>query len=158
MLDNLHINACGLSIIKQYEGLYLKAYRCPSGILTIGYGHTREITENMVISEAAADEMLAHDCDLTETVLKRLIKVNIGENQFSSLVSFAFNIGTGNFQGSTLLRLLNNGWYDQVPAQMARWVRSGGVVLNGLTRRRASEGLLWNTPDAPKEESNVVTA
>jgi lysozyme len=63
------------------------------------------------------------------------------------LVSFAFNVGIANFQQSTLLRLLNRGWYEQVPAQLMRWNRSRGEVLGGLTRRRAAEARLWNVAD-----------
>jgi lysozyme len=73
-----------------------------------------------------------------------LVTVPLSDNQFSALVCFAFNVGVGNFESSTLLRLLNRGWYEQVPAQLMRWNRANGEVFGGLSRRRAAEARLWN--------------
>jgi lysozyme len=70
----------------------------------------------------------------------------LNQNQFDALVSFAFNVGDGAFRSSTLLRLLNQGQYDQVPAQLRRWNMDNGHVVQGLINRRNKEIALWNTP------------
>lgn len=139
------INQSGVDLIKDYEGLHLTPYRCPAGIWTIGYGHTRTVKNGMTITQEEADQLLASDLQIVATAIHRLVTVPLDENQFAALVSFAFNVGVGNFENSTLLKLLNRGWYDQVPAQLMRWVKSNGEVLGGLSRRRAAEAKLWNT-------------
>lgn len=139
------INQEGVNLIKEYEGLHLTPYRCPAGIWTIGYGHTRTVKSGMTITKNEADKLLSDDLQIVARIVQNLVKVPLDENQFAALVSFAFNVGIGNFENSTLLKLLNRGWYDQVPAQLMRWVKSNGEVLGGLSRRRAAEARLWNT-------------
>jgi lysozyme len=73
------------------------------------------------------------------------VTVPLNQNQFDALVSFSFNVGDNAFRGSTLLKLLNQGQYDQVPAQLRRWVRDNGHVVQGLINRREKEIVLWNT-------------
>jgi lysozyme len=85
-----------------------------------------------------------NDLRLIEPVVQRLVTVPVNDNEFATLVSFAFNVGTGNLEQSTLLKLLNLGWYEQVPDQLMRCNRSGGEVLGSLSRRRAAECQLWN--------------
>lgn len=143
----MHINQAGIDLIKKFEGLRLRAYLCPAKIWTIGYGHTRTVRAGMEIAEKEAEDLLHEDLRITETYTQRLVLVPLNSNQFSALVSFVFNIGIGNFERSTLLQLLNRGWYDQVPAQVMRWNRAGGVIVPGLAKRRAAEAVLWNTPD-----------
>ena len=139
-------NDAGIALIKTYEGLHLTPYLCPSKIWTIGYGHTRTVRVGLKITADQADQMLDDDLRLVERAVQRLVSVPLNDNQFSALVSFAFNVGISNFEQSTLLRLLNRGWYEQVPAQLMRWNRASGEILGGLSRRRAAEGRLWNTP------------
>lgn len=146
--DNRRINADGLALIKEYEGLHLKPYRCPAGIWTVGYGHTRGVMDGMTITAQEAEELLQDDLRMIERAVCRLVRVKLSDNQFSALVCFAFNVGVGSFERSTLLRLLNRGWYDQVPAQLLRWNRAGGEALGGLTRRRIAEGQLWKRADS----------
>ena len=82
---------------------------------------------------------------LVERAVQRLVTVSLNDNQFSALVSFTYNVGISNFERSTLLTLLNRGWYEQVPAQLMRWDRAAnGEALGGLARRRAAEARLWN--------------
>ncbi len=138
------INQNGIDLIKQFEGLHLSPYLCPSRIWTIGYGHTRTVRAGMQITEAQADQLLDEDLRLFERSVSRLVTVPLSDNQFAALVCFCFNIGTGNFESSTLLRLLNRGWYEQVPAQLMRWNRANGEIFGGLARRRAAEARLWN--------------
>lgn len=145
--DNRRINDDGVALIKEFEGLQVKPYRCPGGVWTIGYGHTRTVQAGMVISEAEADVLLKEDLRLVERAVSRIVQVKLSDNQFAALVSFAFNVGVGNFERSTLVRLLNRGWYDQVPAQLMRWNRAAGEVYGGLARRRAAEVKLWKRSD-----------
>ena len=85
----------GKNLIKNYEGLRLKAYRCPSNKLTIGYGHTANVKENDVITKEQAENYLTQDLKRFENAVNRLVKVSLTQNQFDALVSFAFNLGAG---------------------------------------------------------------
>ena len=133
----------GVALIKAFEGLKLKAYRCPAGVWTIGYGHTRTVYPDMQITEAEAECLLREDLCVVERAIERLVTVPLNDFEFAALACFVFNVGIGNFERSTLLKLLNRGWYDQVPAQLTRWNRSKGEAKGGLSRRRAAEGRLW---------------
>jgi len=140
-------NSAGIGLIREYEGLHLTPYLCPAKIWTIGYGHTRTVHAGMQITPEQADLLLDEDLRLAERAVQRLVHVPLGDNQFAALVSFTFNVGISNFERSTLLQLLNRGWYEQVPAQLMRWNRMSGEVMGGLSRRRAAEGQLWNRRD-----------
>jgi lysozyme len=146
-----HINDDGMALVKEYEGLHLTPYLCPAKIWTIGYGHTRTVRSNMRLTTEQADQLLNDDLRIAERAITQLVKVPLSDNQFSALVSFVFNVGNANFEQSTLLKLLNRGWYEQVPAQLMRWNRASGEVLGGLARRRAAEARLWN-----KQEYQIV--
>jgi lysozyme len=141
------VNERGIAIIKEFEGLKLKAYRCPAMVWTIGYGHTRTVRPEMEITKAEAEQLLRDDLRIAEKAISRLVDVPLGDNQFAALGSFVFNVGIRNFEKSTLLLLLNRGWYEQVPAQLMRWNRVKGEALGGLSRRRAAESKLWFRPD-----------
>ena len=141
------INGAGRDLIKQYEGLHLTPYRCPAGVWTIGYGHTRTVRAGMVITADQAEQLLTDDLRIYERAVQRLVTVPLNDNQFSALVCFCFNVGVGNLEQSSLLRLLNRGWYEQVPAQLMRWCCAKGEVLGGLSRRRAAEGRLWKSDE-----------
>lgn len=142
-----HINEEGLALIKNFEGLHLTAYQCSGHVWTIGYGHTRTVRRGMTITPSEAEQLLKEDLFIAERAVARLVQVPLSDNQFSALVSFTFNVGVGNLENATLLKLLNRGWYEQVPAQFARWTKAGGEVLGGLARRRAAEARLWNKED-----------
>ena len=133
----------GLDLIKQFEGLKLTAYVCPAGVLTIGYGTTAGVTPGMTITAERAEQLLRQDIAKFERGVRDSVKVPLTENQFSALVSFAYNVGLGAFRTSTLLRLLNKGEYAQAAEQFGRWNKAGGKVLPGLTRRRAAERKLF---------------
>ena len=137
-------NEAGIALIKDYEGLRLTPYLCPARVWTIGYGHTRTVHAGMKITPQEADALLQDDLRLVERATQRLVQVTLNDNQFAALVSFTFNVGIGNLERSTLLSLLNRGWYEQVPAQLMRWDRASGEPLGGLSRRRAAEARLWN--------------
>lgn len=141
------INAAGLEILKDAEGLELKAYVCPAGKWTIGYGSTgAHVKPGMVITEAEADVLLALDLDRFERWVERHCQPAT-DNQFSALVSFAFNLGEGALADSTLRRKHQAGDYAGAAAEFARWNKAKvkGVlkVLPGLTARRAAEAALY---------------
>ncbi|WP_457584352.1 lysozyme [Ensifer canadensis] len=143
---NRRINATGLALVKQWEGLTTKAYRDVAGVWTIGYGHTSvagapAVTPGMVITQAQADDILKADLATFEERVSRLVKVPLSDGQFAVLVSFDFN--TGRLGRSTLLKKLNAGDYDAVPAELMKWVNAGGKRVKGLVNRRAAEAGLW---------------
>ena len=139
----MQISRAGLDLIKQFEGLYLKAYRCPAGVPTIGYGHTAGVAMGQTITQQQADDYLRRDVRQFERAVSRLVRVPLTQGQFDALVSFAFNLGEGALAQSTLLRLLNAGDYSGAAAQFDRWNKAGGRVLPGLVRRRAAERALF---------------
>jgi lysozyme len=141
----MKISEQGLALIKRFEGLRLSAYRCPSGVWTIGYGHTGGVAGDDMIDEAGADAYLREDVKMAVAAINDLLIVPLTQNQFDVLVSFTFNCGVGALRKSTLLRLLNTDNYDAVPDQLMRWTKgAGGKILPGLILRRKAEVELWN--------------
>ena len=133
----------GIALIKKFEGLRLKAYLCPGGVWTIGYGHTAGVKPGMVISEAQAEEFLKADLISFERYLNGL-GLALNQNQFDALISLIYNIGIGNFQKSTLLRKARiNANDNSIMDEFLRWVYSKGRVLPGLQRRRLREMKLY---------------
>ncbi|PRP70895.1 muraminidase [Chromobacterium amazonense] len=140
----MQTSANGINLIKQFEGLKLTAYQDSVGVWTIGYGHTgRDVKPSQTISSNQADQLLRQDLARFEQGVSNLIKVSIKQNQFDALVSFSYNLGLGNLQSSTLLRLLNQGDYQAAAGQFPLWNKAGGKVLPGLTRRRLAEQALF---------------
>ena len=140
----------GLALIQEFEGFRARAYICPAGVLTIGYGSTgKHVTRGQVITEAEAVELLKKDSVRFEAAVNAL-GLQLTQNQFDALVSLAFNIGVGNFAKSTLVRRLKAGDMKGAAAQFAVWnkARVKGVLtaLPGLTRRRAAEAALFVKP------------
>lgn len=141
----MKINKEGLELIKLFEGLKLKTYKDAVGIDTIGYGSTgSHVKPNMTITKAEAENLLLKDISRFEVGVEKLVKVPISSNQFSALVSFSFNLGLGNLEKSTLLKLLNQKKYTEASNEFVKWNRAGGKVLAGLTRRREAEKSLFN--------------
>lgn len=137
----------GIALIKEFEGLRLKAYQCPGGVWTIGYGHTAGVKPGIVISEAQAEEYLKADLIAFERYLNGL-GLALDQNQFDALVSFIYNVGTGNFSNSTLLRKVRaNPQDNSIMDEFLRWVYSKGRVLPGLQRRRLAEMKLYFSND-----------
>ena len=143
----MRISQEGVNLIKHFEGCRLEAYKCPAGVWTIGYGHTKGVKEGEAIEQEAAEAFLIEDLEAFEQAVARLVKVPVTQQQFDALVSWTFNLGAGNLAESTLLRKLNNYQYAEVPEQMMRWVKAGGQVLDGLVRRRAAEAALFQNKD-----------
>ena len=114
------INREGLELVKQFEGCKLKAYVCPAGILTIGYGSTgKHVKPGMVITQDQAEELLRSDLRRFEDCVAEAAPTAT-DNQFSAMVSFAFNVGCGAFEESTLLRMHRAGKYSSAEAQFGR--------------------------------------
>ena len=135
----------GIELIKEFEGCKLKAYQDSVGVWTIGYGHTKGVKKGDVITQDQAKQFLIEDLADAENAVNRLVKVEINQNMFDALSSFTFNLGVGNFQSSTLLKLLNQGKYSEAAEQFPRWVFAGGQKLDGLVRRRKAEQKLFRS-------------
>lgn len=151
----MQISKKGLDLLKTWEqgpngGFASIPYYCSSNRLTIGYGHVINLKESIKypISEDKAEELLKKDITWAEKGVNRNVKVVLRQTQFDALVCFVFNIGVTRFKQSTLLSLLNQGLYREVPRQLLRWnvATVGGVkkTLEGLTNRRKAEIELWN--------------
>jgi lysozyme len=135
----------GINFIKRWEGFRSNAYLCPANVLTIGYGHTKSVVPNQVISEREAELLLTSDLVRFERAVNNLVTVPLNQKQFDALVSFAFNCGVSAFQRSTLLRRLNEGDYKAASKEFHKWVRAGRKVLPGLVTRRREESQLFNS-------------
>lgn len=142
-----HVTDEGLALIKRFEGFSPTIYICPGGWPTIGYGHVvldgeRERFANGIDEDEAAD-LLCRDVGVAERAVLRLIVVPLTDGQFDALVSFAFNLGSGALQRSTLRRKVNREDHGAVPAEFRKWVCAGGRKLKGLMRRREAEAALY---------------
>lgn len=134
------INRAGLDLIEQFEGLRLNAYRDSVGVWTIGYGHTRGVKPGDVINRAGAEQFLREDVRVAEVGVNRWAQTHgfsLTENQFSALVSFAFNLGADDLEG-----LASHG-FAAIADRLLRYNHAGGKVVDGLTRRRKAERELF---------------
>ncbi len=136
----------GIALIKGFEGFCAKPYLCPAGKNTIGFGHLIQEGELFHdVSEAEAEVLLANDLDEAEDAVLRLVKAPLNQHQFDALVSFVFNLGEGNFKGSTMLRYLNAGKYDAAADQFKRWCYVNHQVSKGVASRRNAEADLFRS-------------
>ena len=141
--NNMQISQEGLSLIKKFEGCELEAYKCAAGVWTIGYGSTKGVKSEDTITQEEADQLLLHEMAEYEGYVNDMVKVDLNQNQFDSLVSWVFNLGPSNLSSSTLLTRINNKDWKDVPNQIKRWNKAGGKTLQGLIRRRDAEALLF---------------
>jgi len=141
--NKMQISAEGLSLIKKFEGCKLEAYLCPAGVWTIGYGHTKDVKEGDKINKEEAEYLLQEEMLEYEGYVNDYVEVPLEQHQFCALVSFCYNLGGGSLKKSTLLKVLNEGKYEEVPAQIRRWNKSNGEVLEGLVRRREAEAIMF---------------
>lgn len=138
----MKINQAGLELIKRFEGCKLKAYRCPAGVPTIGYGHTAGVYDGMVITQAQADDFLKSDMVQYENYVNRYCShLGLNTNEFSALVSFCYNCGLGN-----LKLLIKNRDKVAIAEAMLMYNKAAGKVLNGLVKRRKAERELFLAP------------
>ncbi|MDN3688693.1 lysozyme [Cyclobacterium jeungdonense] len=147
----MRTTSTGINLIKHSEGLRLEAYICPAGIPTIGYGSTsypdgKPVKMGDSITESQASQLLQDTVASFEKGVRRLVTRDLTPNQFSALVSFAFNLGLGALERSTLLRKVNTNPSDPfIREEFHRWVHAGGKVLPGLVTRRKAEADLYFT-------------
>ena len=147
--NNMEISQEGISLIKKFEGCKYESYKCAAGVWTIGYGSTKGVSEGMVITHERAEMLLMEDIADYEEAVNQLVELPLKQNEFDALVAWTFNLGATNLKNSTLLKVLNSthkDWND-VPAQIKRWNKAGGKVLQGLIRRREAEALLFEGKD-----------
>ena len=147
----MHISKNGLDLIKKYEGFYSKAYICPGGALTIGYGTTNSdsgilnyiIKKDSVITKTKAEEFLKKSIanKYEPLVNKYMSTYNFNQNQYDALISFCYNIGS-------IDQLVGRGSKSitKIANDMLLYNHAGGKELKGLTRRRKEEQQLFNTP------------
>lgn len=134
----------GVSLIKSFEGCRLKAYKCPAGVWTIGYGHTAGVKEGDTITQAQADEYLRNDLAKYEKAVLNYDGIyHFNQNQFDALVSFTYNCGVGNLKNLTQS---GKRTLAQISVKLLLYNKAGGVVLRGLQRRRAAEKDLFDAP------------
>ena len=144
----MRTNKAGLDLIKEFEGWRAKAYKCPAGVWTIGYGHTSmagapTVKPGMVITREEGEQILRRDLKIYEDGVKTAIRVPLNSNQFSACVSLCYNIGVGGFRKSSVARFCNQSQWQKAADAFALWNKAGGRVLPGLTRRRAAEASLF---------------
>lgn len=139
----MKISQSGIDLIKRFEGCRLHAYLDAVGVPTIGFGSTEGVTMGNTITQDEAETLLLEDLVRFEEGVTRLVKVDIDQNAFDALVSFAFNLGIGALQGSMLLRLLNAGDETGAAKEFLKWKHAGGKELPGLVARRKAESELF---------------
>ena len=159
-MNNYKISQKGIDLVKKYEGCQLKAYRCPAGVITIGYGHTgsidgKPLTMSTIITQQKAEQLLINNLNGSYAQAVNKLKNIKNQNQFDALVSFCYNLGTGIFKGN-LLNAINSGDDKEVARQMRLYnkarVNGGLTELKGLTRRRNEEAELFLTPAQKKKD------
>lgn len=144
------VSQSGVSMIMGFEGFRTRSYDDGVGVWTIGYGTTRypdgsKVKPNQVCTAIQAQDYLKHDLIEFEDTVNGSVKVPLNQNQFDALVSLTYNIGSGAFKDSTLLKRLNEGNYQEAADQFLRWNKAGGRVLDGLVKRREAERKVFLT-------------
>ena len=161
----MKISKTGINLIKEFEGCSLKAYKCPAGVWTVGWGTTEPVNgvkphQGMVITQAQADALLVTHLKVYEDAVNRL-GTTLNQNQFDALVSFCYNLGTGIFKGN-LLTAIKSGNEYKVANQLLLYnkARVNGVLteLKGLTRRRQAERDLYLKPVTVAEDRQLADA
>lgn len=146
------LSEAGARFIARFEGFRAELYNDPANHCTIGYGHlvhhgpingSEPVEFRNGLTEAAALALLREDAASAAAAVRAGVDVPLSQSQLDALICFTFNVGTGAFAKSTLLKVLNGGDYDSVPSQLARWTKAGGRTLPGLVSRRTAEGELF---------------
>ena len=137
----------GKALIKKFEGCRLEAYRCSANVPTIAWGRTKDVQMGDTCSQEQADLWLDEELQEYEHYVNESVEVELSQNQFDALVSWTYNLGPSNLNSSTMLKVLNDKKYSEVPAQIKRWNKAGGQVSQGLVRRREAEALLFEGKD-----------
>lgn len=136
----------GLHLTEQFEGCKLVSYQDSIGRWTIGFGHTNGVTPGMTCTQSQAEAWLREDIAWAVSEVNKLVKVPISQGEFDACVDFTFNCGCGNFDHSTLLKLINSGDMTHAADEFEKWDKAGGKVVAGLLRRRVAEREEFVTP------------
>ena len=136
----MKISQAGYDLIKSFEGCKLTAYEDVVGVWTVGYGSTGgDVCKGLTITQDNAEQRLRDHIGKLEGAIDRMVTVPLTQGEFDALCSFAYNVGAGALQKSTLLKKLNASDYDGACLQFSRWNKADGIPFAGLTRRRAAE-------------------
>ena len=152
----MRINEATLSLIMEFEGLRLEAYRDIAGVWTIGYGHSELAPTpptphaGMVISREQAEEFLAADLEHFASRLRPMFTREATPNEFGAMLSLAFNIGLRAFGQSTCLSRFNAGDIEGAAEALTWWNKASGKVVKGLVRRREAERRLMLSETASR--------
>lgn len=153
-----------VDLVKRFEGYKSEAYLCPAGVWTIGYGHTLAVRPGQLCTDRQASLWLTEDLTRAAKAIERKIGpaviADLTDNQWGALLSFVFNLGTGNPSKPewTLWKLLRARNYDAIPAQLTRFCYAGKTKLAGLVRRRAAEVEAWNTGEPGLSDDETHSA
>ena len=146
----MKLNENGYKLICEFEGLKLTPYLCSAKVPTIGYGNTyypngkRVTLLDTKITKEYAFEIFKEVADRFAKKVNELVKSDINQDQFNALVSFAYNVGTGNFASSTLLKKVNANPNDlAIELEFKRWTKANKIVVQGLVNRRKKEALVY---------------
>jgi lysozyme len=139
----LSLSALGVAGMVAHEGMRRVAYVDPVGVVTVCAGHTGTAQLGQVKTPAECEALLKEDVKESEQAIRRLVRVPLTQDQFDALVSFTFNVGSGNLAKSTLLKKVNASDCWGAGAEFMRWVNGGGRELPGLVKRRANERQQW---------------
>ena len=147
-IDQMVVSLFGVDLICGFEGKRLTAYDDGVGVWTIGFGTTVypngiKVKKGDTCTEAQAKAYMAHDLKKFEATVNKAVTVQLNQNQFDALVSLTYNIGSGAFKNSTLLKKLNAKDYTGAADQFLVWNKGGGKVLKGLVSRRDAERALF---------------
>ena len=145
----MKVNKLGIDTMHHFEGCKLTAYQCPAKVWTIGWGNTfypdkKPVKQGDVITQEQANALFETVMNNFALGVKKCLTKEVNENQFSALVCFAYNVGIGSLQKSTLLKKININPNDEtIAGEFAKWTKAGGKVLLGLVRRRKAESDLY---------------
>ena len=145
----MRLNSAGIKLLHDFEDLILTSYLCPAGVWTIGYGNTfyedgTRVQAGQTITKERAEQLFLFVVNRFASDVQNLLRRTLNENQFSAIVSFAYNVGIANLRKSTLLRKVNANPRDTtIRTEFLKWNKAGGRELAGLTRRRQAEAVLY---------------
>jgi lysozyme len=161
----MKLSQAGIDFIVSFEGKHRAlgdgryiAYRCPAGVWTIHAGVTEGVKPGMVVTEAEGCAMFYRELSKFEDAVNRLVTVPLNQNEYDSLVSFAYNCGEGALARSSILKQLNAGNREAAARGFALWNRGGGRVLPGLVRRRRDEAAMFLRPVEKSLEPDMPQA
>lgn len=130
----------GADLTERFEQCRLTAYWDALGkVWTIGWGHTRGVTQGLSCTQAQADQWLDDDMAGCVADVNANVKVPLTQNEFDALCDFSFNLGCAALNGSTLLKYLNAGNFAAAAQEFQKWDHAGGAVVAGLLKRRIAE-------------------